>query len=78
MIASRRMSSLYTQIDAAGGLYSKAGLAKRWGVTQTMVGKYARRADFPTAIRVNDGEAARECWLSAEADAWFNARRATK
>ncbi len=69
--------SLYAQIEAAGGLYSKAGLAKRWGVTQTMVGKYARRADFPTAIRVIDGRSTRDCWLSSEADAWFRARRAT-
>lgn len=75
MLRFLRMSSIYAQIDAAGGLATKAGLAKRWGVTQTMIGKYVRRDGFPTAIKVNDGTRDRDVWLVGEADAWFTDHR---
>lgn len=61
---------LRTQINRAGGLYTRAGLAKRYDVSQQYMGKVVRSDDFPEPIEVDDGLGRTgPLWLGAEADA---------
>lgn len=65
------MADLRTMIARAGGLHTRAGLAKRWGVSQQYVGEAAKRDDFPAPIEVDGGELrSGPVWLASEADAW--------
>jgi predicted DNA-binding transcriptional regulator AlpA len=61
------MSDLRRSIAAAGGLYTRTGLAERWGVTRQAVSKMVLKPDFPKPILV-DGK--HEAWPANEADAW--------
>lgn len=67
MLGFSRMSDLRRSIEAAGGLYTRAGLARRWAVSRTIVGEYALKADFPQPIKV-DGK--QDVYAGNEADAW--------
>jgi predicted DNA-binding transcriptional regulator AlpA len=61
------MEDLRRSIADAGGLWTRAGLAKRWGFTRQHVGTLTLREDFPSPIWV-DGK--QEVWPANEADAW--------
>lgn len=67
VVGSVQMEDLRRSIEAAGGLYTRAGLAGRWGVSRTIVGEYVLRPGFPPPVLI-DGK--REAWLAVEADAW--------
>jgi hypothetical protein len=74
VIRSRTVSELRFLIDQVGGLYTRAGLAKRWGITRAAVSEAAHRPDFPQPILIDDG--VREVWPGHLADDWrSNARR---
>lgn len=62
-----RMSDLRRSIEAAGGLCTRAGLARRWGVSRTIVGAWVLQPGFPVPIKV-DGK--QDVWPASEADAW--------
>jgi hypothetical protein len=62
------MDDLRRAIVQAEGLYTRAGLARRWGVSRTIVGKWTRSPDFPEPAAWVD--ARYEVWSALEADAW--------
>jgi hypothetical protein len=72
VLRSRSVSKLRSLIDQAGGLHTRTGLAKRWGVSKTYVSEVVRREDFPRPITQVDG---REVWTGEDADAWRRAPR---
>lgn len=74
MVRLRKMSNLRRDITAAGGLYTRAGLAKRWGVSRQAVGEMIAQGGFPVSIDIDGGRT--QVWLATEADAWRNQQRA--
>jgi hypothetical protein len=71
MLRCRTVSELRSLIEQVGGLHSRAGLAKRWGVSPSYVSEVTARPDFPSPI-VIDG---REYWQGHLADDWRNTPR---
>jgi hypothetical protein len=61
-------------IARAGGLFTLADLARRWGVTQQRVSQLAARDDFPAPIVTGETGATR-VYLGVEVDAWRAAPR---
>jgi len=62
------MTDLRKAIDAAGGLFTQAGLAHRWRVSKAYISDVVRREDFPAPVAVLDDE--RNVWTGKEADTW--------
>lgn len=68
MLRSRTMSELVTAIKQAGGLFSRAGLARSWNVSKAYVSEVTAREDFPESIPIDDGK--REVWIGSELEEW--------
>lgn len=68
----RDVTDLRRMVADAGGLYSRAGLARRWNLSRTAVGNMTVESSFPSPVYV-DGT--KEVWLACEADAWRADRR---
>ena len=65
------MDELHAAVQRAGGLFSRAGLAKRWSVSKAYVSEAVKHPDFPAPIEIDDGgERGREVWSGNEADTW--------
>lgn len=65
-----------TLIARAGGLHTRAGLAKRYGVSPQYMGKVTRHADFPDPIEIDEGTGRTgPVWFGDEADAYRRAHR---
>jgi hypothetical protein len=62
---------LQKSIARAGGLATKAGLARRYSVSHTRMTQLASKPSFPEAIPV-DG--AGEVYVVSEVDAWRQSR----
>lgn len=73
MLRSEAMSELVAAIKRAGGLYSRAGLARSKNVSKAYVSEVTARDDFPEAIPIDDGK--REVWVGAEIDHWWTTPR---
>ncbi len=66
------MDELRRDISQAGGLHSKTGLARRWGVSKTYISQAVQHPDFPEPVTEIDG---REVWAGVAADTWRNTPR---
>lgn len=72
MISFRRVGEVRASIERVGGLFNRAGLARRWGVSRQYVGKATAHPDFPPAIQIGGGG---EVWPADEADDWRKRHR---
>lgn len=70
MVGSRLMGKLRAVIDEAGGLHTRAGLARRWGVSKTYVSDVVTRDDFPEPATYIDADPRHPAWAGKDADAW--------
>lgn len=61
--------SLRDDIQAAGGLVSRAGLARRWGITEQRVHQLCALEGFPDPVPC-DGLGRVRIYIAAECDAW--------
>jgi hypothetical protein len=63
-----------TALEEAGGLVSRAGLARRWGVSRQRIAQLAdnrERNGFPEPLEVDGGP---PVYLANEVEAWWRER----
>ena len=61
------MTDLRSAITAGDGLFTRTGLAKRWGVSKSYVGEVTARDDFPSSYTI---DLDRPVWTGQDADKW--------
>jgi hypothetical protein len=67
MLRSPQMTDLRQAIEACGGLFTRSGLADRWGVSKAYVSEVTAREDFPKHFEIDAGK---PVWAGQDADDW--------
>lgn len=62
---------LRTEIQRVGGLLTRSGMARHWGLSKTAVSDRCMREDFPPPVALVDGD--RPVWTAEAVDAWQDA-----
>lgn len=61
-------------VEQAGGLASRADLARRYGFSRPYMGEVTRRPDFPDPVTtIGPAHAPQPLWSCREIDDWMNA-----
>ena len=63
------MTDLHDAIKAADGLFTQAGLSRRWKVSKAYVSEVVAREDFPAPVTAVDGDG-QYVWAGSDADEW--------